>query len=124
MQHTNRIAQLILAGSDEAGEAGAATAVAPVPEAPPPPADGGLLDAYSQAVVSAARRASPAVVNIEVRHKANSRPDPRGGRGQPHGPMGGSRAGVLFTPHRPNPTNSHRVHRPGKNGVPPPDRRR
>ncbi len=65
-------------------------------------ADGGLLDAYSEAVAGAAAKAGPAVVNINVRQVVRT---PRGKREA----VGGG-SGFLFTANGYILTNSHVVH--------------
>ena len=72
-----------------------------------PRSDEELLDAYSQAVISAAGKVSPSVVNIDVLHRLRSRraADPRFPR-----EAQGSGSGFIFTPDGLILTNSHVVH--------------
>ncbi|HUI66873.1 MAG TPA: trypsin-like peptidase domain-containing protein [Nitrospirota bacterium] len=68
--------------------------------------DDELLDAYSRAVITAADKVSPSVVNIEVRQPARGRQAiPRSSR-----EMQASGSGFIFTPDGFILTNSHVVH--------------
>lgn len=91
-------------------------ATAPLPVAPPQQ-DSALLDAYSNAVISAAENVSPSVAKIEVTQRATGR---NGESREHHG--GGS--GFVFTPDGLVLTNSHVVHNASKIELSLPDGRR
>src|SRR5438477_1651627 len=72
------------------------------PSISPGPDDAALLDEYSRTIVSAADRVGPAVVNIDIRQRLNSRRGPR--------EVGGSGSGFVIAPDGFILTNSHVVH--------------
>jgi len=69
--------------------------------------DDELLDAYSRAVISAAEKASPSVVNIDVQQRLQGQPT---SHSQRHREARGSGSGFIFTPDGFIMTNSHVVH--------------
>jgi len=72
------------------------------PSIAPPLDDGVLLDEYSRTIVSAADRVGPAVVNIDIKQRLDSRRGPR--------EVGGSGSGFVIAPDGFILTNSHVVH--------------
>src|SRR5438445_12295605 len=72
------------------------------PSIAPPRDDGVLLDEYSRTIVSAADRVGPAVVNIDIKQRLDSRRGPR--------EVGGSGSGFVIAPDGFILTNSHFVH--------------
>jgi S1-C subfamily serine protease len=72
------------------------------------PSDDNLLDAYSAAVIAAAEKVSPSVVNIEVKQSLDHRHPSSSGR---PAELRGSGSGFVFAPDGFILTNSHVVHR-------------
>jgi len=83
--------------------------------------DDNLLDAYSAAVVKAAEKVSPSVVNVEIRRNLTSQQAPLFRRPND---IRGSGSGFIFTPDGFILTNSHVVHHASKIDVALPDGRR
>jgi S1-C subfamily serine protease len=84
------------------------------------PSEDDLLDAYSQAVINAAERVSPSVVNIDVRKRPKEKQTTRS---RPPGELRGNGSGFIFTPDGFILTNSHVVHHVDKMMVTLPDGR-
>jgi S1-C subfamily serine protease len=80
-----------------------------------PPGDSALLDEYSRTIVSAADRVGPAVVNIDIKQRLDSRRGPR--------EVGGSGSGFVIAPDGFILTNSHVVHAANQIAVSLPDGR-
>ena len=72
------------------------------PTIAPPRDESVLLDEYSRTIVSAADRVGPAVVNIDIKQRLDSRRGPR--------EVGGSGSGFVIAPEGFILTNSHVVH--------------
>ena len=87
-----------------AGDSGPAQEVR-LPETAP--TEEQLLDAYSQAVITASEKLSPSVVNIEVHHQPKYRRPTEPGHPRE---MRGNGSGFVFTPDGFILTNSHVVH--------------
>jgi S1-C subfamily serine protease len=85
------------------------------PTIAPPRDDGVLLDEYSRTIVSAADRVGPAVVNIDIKQRLDSRRGPR--------EVGGSGSGFVIAPDGFILTNSHVVHDANQIAVSLPDGR-
>src|SRR6266566_2132882 len=77
--------------------------------------DAALLDEYSRTIVSAANRVGPAVVNIDIKQRLDSRRGPR--------EVGGSGSGFVIAPDGFILTNSHVVHAANQIAVSLPDGR-
>ncbi len=105
-------------GRGGAGGRGAAPAG---PAAARAPDDGPLLDAYSEAVIRAAERVSPSVVNVEIVQRAPAR---RGGPSREPREQRGTGSGFVLTPDGFILTNSHVVHGASRVDVSLPDGQR